>query len=219
MAITPKQRYKEKVKQRVLASNLNEAMGLDADPWVIQYRLKNNLSKAKWKAKTPKKEKIKTPLNPESFKKVIVRKKKLSDEQREASLIKQRLRTRNWHRVNRERVNEYRRIKRQRNIDFKLKCNLRKRLSFILRKNIVSKSTQTMECLGCSIQDFMKHLKSKFSDGMSFENYGQWHIDHITPVDSFDFTKKEDIKKCFHFTNMQPLWAVDNRRKSNKILN
>lgn len=55
---------------------------------------------------------------------------------------------------------------------------------------------------------------------MNWSNYGRtgWHIDHIIPIASFDFSKKENIEKCFHYSNLQPLWAVDNIRKSNKLI-
>ena len=75
-----------------------------------------------------------------------------------------------------------------------------------------------MKLLGCNIEDFKLHLASKFQDGMSFENYGKWHIDHIRPCSSFDLTDIEQQKQCFHYTNTQPLTKLENRTKSNKIL-
>jgi len=68
------------------------------------------------------------------------------------------------------------------------------------------------------LNDLMQHLSSKFSKGMSFENYGQWHIDHIRPVASFNFDSAEhpDFKKCWALNNLQPLWAVDNKMKGDK---
>lgn len=73
--------------------------------------------------------------------------------------------------------------------------------------------------LGCSKQELVEHLESQFQDGMSWENYGLhgWHIDHIIPVSSFDISEPNQLKKCFHFSNLQPLWAIDNLRKSNKL--
>ena len=83
---------------------------------------------------------------------------------------------------------------------------------------MANKSSQTLTLLGCDMPFFMRYLECKFTDGMSFSNYGEWHIDHIIPCDNFDFTKPEDQAKCFHYTNLQPLWGLDNRIKSNKII-
>lgn len=72
--------------------------------------------------------------------------------------------------------------------------------------------------LGCPVGQFIKYLESKFSPGMSWENYGRngWHIDHVVPVSWFDMTNQEHVRKCFHYTNMQPMWGKDNIRKLNR---
>ena len=54
---------------------------------------------------------------------------------------------------------------------------------------------------------------------MSWDNQGEWHIDHIIPCASFDLTNEEEQEKCFHYTNLQPLWAIDNMVKGCKIIN
>lgn len=71
------------------------------------------------------------------------------------------------------------------------------------------------DLIGCTMDDFKKWISSQFKDGMSWENYGYngWHIDHIRPCASFDLTKSEEQKRCFHYTNLQPLWAKPNRSK------
>ena len=58
------------------------------------------------------------------------------------------------------------------------------------------------------------YLELQFTDGMTWENRGNWHIDHIRPCASFDLTDPEQQKQCFHYTNLQPLWAADNLAKS-----
>lgn len=80
------------------------------------------------------------------------------------------------------------------------------------------KAFKTVELLGCSVVELRVHLESLFSSGMSWDNYGQpgWEIDHIRPVSSFDLTDKEQQKKCFHFSNLQPLWGIDNNHKHKK---
>lgn len=75
-----------------------------------------------------------------------------------------------------------------------------------------------MELTGCSKDDLYSHLESKFTEGMNWDNYGKWHIDHIKPCVSFDLTDTEEQKKCFHWTNLQPLWAIDNMRKGAKYV-
>ncbi len=64
----------------------------------------------------------------------------------------------------------------------------------------------------------MRWLEKQFKSGMTWENRSLWHIDHKRPVSSFDLTKPEEQKLCFHYTNLQPLWAVENLRKSAKVL-
>lgn len=74
-----------------------------------------------------------------------------------------------------------------------------------------------IELIGCSIEKLMIHLEAQFTNGMTCENYGEWEIDHIKPVSSFDLSKVDEIKKCFNYQNLQPLWMHDNRSKSNKL--
>jgi hypothetical protein len=76
-----------------------------------------------------------------------------------------------------------------------------------------------MEYIGCSIEHLKDYLQSKFENGMTWENYGKWHIDHIRPCASFDLTDIEQQKICFNYKNLQPLWAEDNFKKSDKWIN
>lgn len=114
---------------------------------------------------------------------------------------------------------KYARSRRARDINFKIRAVLRARLSkFLLMKKDNERSRYL---LGCSIEDFRIYLESKFEPGMSWSNYGRgigkWNIDHIMPCSIFDLAKHEHIKRCFHFSNMQPLWFIENLRKSNKL--
>lgn len=70
--------------------------------------------------------------------------------------------------------------------------------------------------IGCSIAELRAHLESKFQAGMTWANYGEWHIDHERPVASFDLRDPEQQRQCFHFTNLQPLWADENNKKGAK---
>lgn len=105
-----------------------------------------------------------------------------------------------------------------------IQCKIKHRLSAGMLKKLsnvnASKISKTVELLGCSIQEFRVYLESKFESGMTWENYGYrgWHIDHIKPCAMFDLTKKEDQQKCFHYSNMQPLWAKDNMSKGARFI-
>lgn len=112
-------------------------------------------------------------------------------------------------------------MKRQTDPIFRLTQNLRRRLSLALQKSHTSKGKRTFEYLGCSIEDFKKYLELRFQSGMTWENHGMhgWHIDHIIPCNAFDLTKEEERCRCFHYTNLQPLWAKDNLKKGDKIEN
>lgn len=204
-------------KERIRVSNENVAKGLPADPWVLEYRRKNNIIKYNWKKRQPKKESKIITANSGSFKKGAIPHNIKSDEERAASLKKWREGTKKWHRDNRERVNASVRERKRISPSFRISCNLRKRISYLVRLHCTTKSKQTLVLLGCEMSFFLDYLKSNFKEGMSFDNYGQWHIDHIKPCDSFDLTMPDQQAQCFHYTNLQPLWGIDNRIKSNKI--
>ena len=100
---------------------------------------------------------------------------------------------------------------------FKIKCNTRSLLYNAFNracKGKYNKSLPTETMLCCSMDFFIKYIESKFVDGMTLENYGNWHLDHINPIANCN--NLEDIIKYNHYTNFQPLWAKDNILKSNK---
>lgn len=102
---------------------------------------------------------------------------------------------------------------RDNNIQIKIGDRLRTSLYNSLLGVKRKKERRTFEYLGCSINDFIFYIEGKFKDGMCWENYGDWHLDHIEPVCSFDLTDEAQIFICFNYTNFQPLWAKENRRK------
>jgi hypothetical protein len=108
----------------------------------------------------------------------------------------------------------WRRNRRQTNPAFKIATVLRTRMYGVLAG--LRKSAPTVKLLGCSLEDFKKYLEARFLPGMSWENHGAkgWHVDHVIPCAAFDLTDPEQQKICFHHTNLQPLWARDNLRKS-----
>lgn len=101
-------------------------------------------------------------------------------------------------------------------LQFRIKKILRGRTGSAIKAiNGAKKCAKTIEMLGCSIENFRIYLESKFNVGMSWDNYGKiWEIDHIMPCAIFDLIKPEHQRRCFHFSNMQPLFTVDNRRKN-----
>lgn len=103
---------------------------------------------------------------------------------------------------------------------YKALRNIRRRIHTAICRAKTNKKLDTMSLLGCDIKSFMIYIESKFQEGMSWENYGvdTWHLDHIKPCSLFQLEDKEDQKKCFHFSNYQPLWAADNLAKSNTYL-
>jgi hypothetical protein len=78
-----------------------------------------------------------------------------------------------------------------------------------------SKDSKTQEYLGCDWETFMEHLESQFTEGMSWDNQGEWHYDHIYPISLAQ--TEEDMYIFNHYTNFQPLWAKDNLSKSNSV--
>lgn len=120
-----------------------------------------------------------------------------------------------WREKNRERLNSKERQRRKIDINYRLLKNLRCRLWLLVKQN---RCSDTMSLVGCSIDYLKFYLEQQFTNGMTWANYGEWHIDHIKPCAAFDLTKEKEQRKCFHYTNLQPLWAADNLQKSDKVL-
>jgi hypothetical protein len=99
-------------------------------------------------------------------------------------------------------------------VSYKLSGNMRGRIRAALRGKY--KASSMVNLVGCSMENLKTYLQSKFIEGMTWENYGKWHVDHIIPCSSFDMTNEQHQKQCFHYTNLQPLWALDNWSKGNK---
>lgn len=97
---------------------------------------------------------------------------------------------------------------------FKFKNRLRTLIRLSISKQGYTKKSKCFEILGCDYEFLIKHLESLFIDGMNWNNYGKWHIDHIIPISSA-LTEK-DVIKLNHYTNLQPLWVIDNLKKYNK---
>lgn len=94
--------------------------------------------------------------------------------------------------------------------------NLANRLNTYLNKNNIEKKLTHIEIIGCSSDELKIHLEKQFTKDMSFENYGDMHIDHIKPISLYNINNENELLECFNYKNLQPLWAIDNQIKSNK---
>jgi hypothetical protein len=132
--------------------------------------------------------------------------------------------SRQWNKDNREHVNEYKRnYERERRANdpkYRLAARTRTAVYTCLKEANVAKYRSTFELLGYGIEELMSHLEKQFTEGMSWENYGEWHVDHIIPMSSFEFesTECEGFKECWLLSNLQPLWGEDNLIKGPKLL-
>jgi len=95
---------------------------------------------------------------------------------------------------------------------------LRARIHVAITKAKVRKKDSILSLCGCSTPELMLHLQSQFKEGMHWNNYGKWHIDHIRPCASFDLTDPEQQRQCFHYSNLQPLWAKENLSKGARLI-
>jgi len=121
--------------------------------------------------------------------------------------------------VRRTRQHEYRQ-----NLNPKTKINLimRHRMTTALKRAMISKtgsSVMVVEYIGCTVEQFKAYIESQFQKGMTWENHGVngWHLDHVMPLASYDLQDEEDMKKAWHYSNLRPLWAKENRLKNATI--
>ena len=122
-----------------------------------------------------------------------------------------------WSSKNRKSINERNLKYREENLKdplFKIKESIRSLIRVSIKSSGYSKSTKTSKILGCSIDDFKKYIESQFQDGMSWENHGDWHLDHKTPISWAE--SEEKVYELNHYTNFQPLWSKDNLSKGNR---
>jgi hypothetical protein len=128
--------------------------------------------------------------------------------------------SREWKRNNKEKnlatTKKWQKKQFDTNSDYALAHSLRTRLNQALRSNY--KAGSAVKDLGCSIEEFRKHIEHQFKPGMSWNNRGRWgenvwHIDHIKPLSKFDLTNREEFLKACHYSNLQPMWCDENNIK------
>lgn len=102
-----------------------------------------------------------------------------------------------------------------------LKVRLRARVYQAVKKARTTKSGKTFDLIGCTAEFARGYIEAQFKPGMTWANHGMhgWHIDHKIPCAHFDLTDPTQQRACFHFSNLQPLWALDNLLKSDKMPN
>lgn len=128
----------------------------------------------------------------------------------------------NWREENKEHINKYKRDyeRNRRREDPKYRLGVRTRTAVYtcLKEANVAKYRSTFELLGYTLEELMTHLEKQFTEGMTWGNYGEWHVDHKIPMSSFNFETTDDreFKLCWCLDNLQPLWGPDNLSKGSK---
>jgi hypothetical protein len=126
-----------------------------------------------------------------------------------------------WHEgTKKQKRYEYIKNRKENDLEFHIKENARSRAHGLLKNALTDKIIKhctTVDFFGCTPKFLTEHLRSQYKPGMTDKNYGkEWHLDHIKPCSLFDLTDKKQFLQCWHYTNLQPLWAAENLAKSNK---
>lgn len=100
---------------------------------------------------------------------------------------------------------------------FRASRALRSRLVQALKCRGIRKHLRTVELVGCRAWMLKRWIEIQFKKGMTWRNHGEWHVDHVIPCAAFDLTTEEGQKECFHWTNLQPLWKIENLSKGARI--
>ena len=124
-----------------------------------------------------------------------------------------------------EQRNKRQQERRNNDIIVSLRDNVSRRISKALKNVNSVKSDKTVKYLGCSMVDFVKHIEKQFKEGMTWDNYGRssvgnnkhWEVDHIIPI-NYENPSLEDVKERLVYSNCQPMWAEENRSKSNRYI-
>ncbi len=116
-----------------------------------------------------------------------------------------------------ERKRNYMNKRRSEDLNFRLAANMRARVSRAITKGF--KHSSLSKYLGCTIEELKAYLAVKFESGMTWDNYGEWEIDHIYPLAKSNLIDPNVFAKVCHYTNLQPLWKPENRAKKDKVQN
>lgn len=133
---------------------------------------------------------------------------------KEKNIEKVRSWYRNWYKKNSKKKMSWNSRYLDSNINARLAFNLRTRVRKLLERD--TKTGSAVRDLGCSVKELKSYLEIRFTKGMSWDNFGEWQIDHIKPLSLFDLQDREQFLKAVHYTNLQPLWKLENLSKGNK---
>jgi hypothetical protein len=159
--------------------------------------------------------KLRKRKNYEKNKNEILRKNKIRYQtNKEKYLLKQRKYNKNHKKEKAIYDKKYQSNRLKTDINYKIAVSLRDRLRKAIHSN--QKSGSAVKDLGCSVPELKTHLESKFQEGMNWDNWGEWHIDHIKPLASFNLQDRIQFLKANHYSNLQPLWAEENTKKGTK---
>jgi hypothetical protein len=115
---------------------------------------------------------------------------------------------------------DYERNRKARDPLYKLISNFRTAIYQVLKESNVEKNGHYFDILGYTPEELINHLEKQFTEGMTWENYGEFHVDHKLPISSFNIKEigDEEFMRCWCLDNLQPMWGEENIRKSNKVL-
>jgi len=170
--------------------------------YLKKYRLKNKEKQKEYIKIYREKNKVKIKEKVKEYDKNNKQKKKKYDKE--------------YKENNKEKIKKYQKNRRETDPIFKLNGNIRSLVYMSLKKQGYTKKSMTYQILGCTYEEFKLHLERQFKVGMSWGNQGLWHLDHIYPV---SLAKDEqELIRLNHYTNFQPMWAIENIIKGNKII-
>ena len=226
------QKYRKENHEKLLAGkkkwreNNPEKSRASSKKWYEENREKSLARVIKWRAANPERwHASQKKYRKENHEKLLAGQKKWREAHPD--------RVKAWYEDNREKVSarmkkwraenpHYTRDRKRNDPTYRLHCNLQNGLWRCLSGK--QKKSHTLEYVGMDKPELWEYLESKFTDGMTRENYGEWHVDHIRPLCSFDFDQFKEgseeyenmIHEAWRHTNLQPLWAKDNMSKSGK---
>ena len=228
----PKMKLENKIESEQKDSMINTKIVNEYENWktITDPKLREKMRKKAWREINKNKIKLNDKVYYEANKEKLKIQKKIY---REANKEKLKIQKKTYNELNKEKrkvqkkayfesnkikIFEQRKNRLITDIQYKLSINLRSRLRIAINANY--KSGSAVKDLGCSIDELKQYLESKFQPGMTWDNWtiDGWHIDHIKPLSSFDLTDRNQLLEACHYTNLQPLWAIDNLSKGAKTV-